>query len=105
MILTINLFSQGVDSILVGTYLNSSDNPNLTRYNFSSRQALGFNYNNTEGAIVPTNGIQSSNFDSLKQFPNLIGGNDSVPVNAVYQENIDWVYYFSNALYSKWLPE
>jgi|GEM_PF-1352978 len=103
VILTINLFSQGVDSILVGTYLNSSDNPNLTRYNFSVVKPLGFN-TIIQRAIVPINGIQSSNFDSLKQFPNLIGGNDSVPVNAVYPENIDWVYYFSNALYSKWLP-
>jgi len=35
---------------------------------------------------------------------NLIAGKNPVPERAVIPENIDWVYYFSNAFYSKWIP-
>jgi hypothetical protein len=96
-----NLFSQSIDSILVGAYLNSSPNPNFTWYNFSIVKPLGFN-TIIQRAIVPINGIQTSNFDSLKQFSNTVAGNDSVFGKVVHQDNIDWVYYFTNALYTKW---
>jgi hypothetical protein len=101
--LSISLFSHTLDSILVGTYLNSSPNINLTYYNFSVVKPLGFNIL-IQRAIVPINGVQTSNFDSLLQFPNIIAGNDSARDSISFPDNIDWVYYFTNALYSKWSP-
>jgi len=91
---------------LLGAYLNSSNNLAITYYqNYWQVKQLGLNSVFQRNIVsVPSIG-QESNFDSLMQFNTIIAGNDSVPVSASNENNIDWIYYFTNALYSKWEAE
>ncbi|OQY74418.1 MAG: hypothetical protein B6D45_06950 [Ignavibacteriales bacterium UTCHB3] len=101
----LSLYGQSPDSILTGSYLNSSPNKEFSLYDYSVVKPLGFNTVIQRAVISIPEINQLSNSDSLKQFSYLIAANDSVPESAKRQENIDWVYYFSNALYSRWIPE
>ncbi|GAB1350964.1 hypothetical protein MASR1M107_31790 [Ignavibacteriales bacterium] len=104
LLLTLNLFGQAPDSILTGSYLNSLPNKNFTLYDYSIVKPLGFN-TVIQRAVVSIPEInQVSNFDSLKYFPYIFALNDSVIDTVSHPSNADWVYYFSNALYSRWIP-
>ncbi len=104
LLLTLNLFGQAPDSILTGSYLNSLPNKNFTLYDYSIVKPLGFN-TVIQRAVVSIPEInQVSNFDSLKYFPYIFALNDSVIDAVSHPSNADWVYYFSNALYSRWIP-
>ncbi|NWF87964.1 MAG: hypothetical protein HXY50_00725 [Ignavibacteriaceae bacterium] len=93
------------DSILLGSQLTSSNNTNFTYYNnYKQIKDLGLKFI-LQRAIIPIAGKQSSNFDSLSLFSTIGALNDTASVHAKYSENIDWVYYYSNALYSKWEME
>lgn len=104
LFLTLNVYTQRPDSILTGTYLTSTPDKWFTLYNYSLVKSLGFN-TILQRAVVPISGKQTSNFDSLGYFQNIIALNDSVKDNVFHEPNADWVYYLSNALYSKWVPD
>ncbi|MCA0387240.1 MAG: hypothetical protein LCH52_01960 [Bacteroidetes bacterium] len=104
LFLTLNISGQAPDSILTGSYLNSSPSKNFTLYDYSILKPLGFN-TVIQRAVVSIPEInQVSNFDSLKYFPYIFALNDSVIDTVFHPSNADWVYYFSNALYSRWIP-
>jgi hypothetical protein len=104
LVITLNIYGQSPDSILTGSYLNSSPNKNFTLYNYSVVKPLGFN-TVIQRAVVNIPEInQGYNFDSLKYFPYIFALNDSVIDTVFHPSNTDWVYYFSNALYSRWIP-
>lgn len=99
------LYAQSED-FLIGSWLNSNDNRNISYYsNYWQIKRLGLNTVCQRNIVsVPLIG-QQSNFDSLIQFNTIIAVNDSAPVSAFNENNVDWIYYFTNALYSKWEAE
>ncbi len=104
LLITLNIYGQSPDSILTGSYLNSSPNKEFSLYTYSVVKPLGFN-TVIQRAVVSIPEInQVSNFDSLKYFPYIFALNDSVIDTVFHPSNADWVYYFSNALYSRWIP-
>lgn len=104
LLISVRIIPQAEDSMVVGTYLNSSPNISFTQQNFYIVKPVGFN-TIIQRAVIQSNGNNTSNLDSLSQFPNIIAGNDSTHLNVVNPNNADWIYFFSNALYSKWTPE
>lgn len=90
------------DTIWIGSMLNY---PKTYFTNYYQYGQLGLN-SAFQRCIVPE--CLGGNHDSLRMFDNIIAGNDSVPEtihNPSNSFNIDWIYYFTNALYSKWEAE
>ncbi len=69
--------------------------------NYNQLQELGADLI-FQRAIVSVD-TQRSNFSSLLLFNNLVAMNDSG--EAIRPENRDWIYYYTNAMYSKWEAE
>lgn len=88
------------EPIKVGALINYY-NPDIYFSGYYKYKDLGLN---TSFSRVIT-GPGQSNMDSLKIFDYIAALNDSIPNIAFYDESIDWIYYFSNALYSKWESE
>ncbi|MFZ1702694.1 MAG: hypothetical protein WAT79_00030 [Saprospiraceae bacterium] len=89
----------------LAAYLYSSKRSETTYYqNYWQMKQLGLN-TVIQRSIVEVPSIdQESNFDSLMQFNTIIALNDST-TDAYNENNIDWIYYFTNALYTKWEAE
>ncbi len=94
------------DHFLLGSYLNASSDKLITYHrNFWQVREMGMNTVLQRNIVEVSSIDQESNFDSLMQFSTIIAINDSANYSGVSPDNIDWIYYFTNALYSKWEAE
>ena len=94
------------NEFILGSYLTSSDTTEITYYqNYWQVKQMGMN-TAIQRSIVDIAAIsQEKNFDSLMQFSTIIALNDSGFAAGVHPDNVDWIYYFTNALYNKWEAE
>ncbi len=109
VLLTNSVFSQQqeLDEFLFGTFSYSPDN-NTNYSNYNQIKEMGINsIYQTARRYIPSI-QQQSNLDQLSQFKYIYAAN-SFPGDPNYpnfeQEKVDWIYYFSNAMYSKWEAE
>ncbi len=94
------LYSQNETEINYGALINSRwlNDTLITHFNMNTAA--------TRARVSATG--QTSNFDTLKaRFLNIIAMNDSsiADTATIIEENRDYIYYYTNALYSKWEAE
>lgn len=111
-VLQVKVLGQQSNHILFGATLNSSPNLNYYYYNnYDQIHQLGLN-TASQRAVFHINAdnlgpVQPSNLPFLRGFQNIIAANDSaaVPGSTKRPENYDWIYYYTNALFTKWEAE
>jgi hypothetical protein len=91
---------------LLGSYLNSSSDKSITYYrNYWQVKKMGMNTALQRNIVEAQSIGQEGNLDSLMLFSTIVAINDSANYTGVHPDNIDWIYYFTNALYSRWEAE